>query len=166
MLQPFVKFEKLYLNKLISLKKNYLVSQSYNRGYNHLEEIHKTDILLTDYDDLGQANMHLNAITKDKYAAIIDLTKPKHLQRIQDMMDVSDYQLYWAVIKSADELKKKLDASFKLKLRKYIDSKTTWRIPPEETVNSQFEVTFGELFLILKWRSQKVRLKFEEIERF
>lgn len=165
MLQPFVKFEKMHLEKLIQLKKIYLVSQVYTRGFNHFEEVHKTDILLTDYDDPGAASMHLNAIKNDRYAAMIDLSKAGHLKKIEDMMAGEDYELYWAVIRTAGELKKRLDAGFKLKLRRYIDTKTNWHIPPEETVNSQFEVTFGELFLILKWRTQRVRLKFEEIER-
>ena len=164
MLQPFIKFEKRCLDKLISLEKIYIVTQLYKRGYNHPDDVHRTAILLTDYDNPGLAALHLNAIKDDKFAAIIHLKKPKHVDKIKEMMAGTNYRLYWAVITSIADLQKKLDATYKGKLRKYIDEKTNWKIAADEGVKSQFEVIFGELFLVLKWRSHKVRLKFDEIE--
>ena len=154
------------LDRLISLKKIYLVSQTYHRGHDHFDEEQRINILLSDYENPGQANMHLNAIKNDRYAVILDLSKPAHLKKLQNMMDGNEYQLYWSVITSSEDLKKRLDTSYKMKLRKFIDEKTSWRIPGGEKISSHFEITFGELFLILKWRTQKVRLKFEEIERY
>ncbi len=55
------------------MKKFYLVSQTYTRGFDHFTEEHKADILVTDYDDPGLAKIHFNAVPHDKYAAIIDL---------------------------------------------------------------------------------------------
>ena len=166
MLQPFVMFREVCLDRLILLKKIYLVSQTYERGNDHFEEVQKRSILLSDYDNLGQANMHLNAIKNDRYAAIIDLSKSAHLEKLSTMMNGEQYKIYWAVIKSKEDIQKRLDTAYKTRLRKYIDAKTTWNISSGEKLTSQFEVTFGEIFLILKWRSQKVRLKFEEIERY
>ena len=42
MLQPFELFKPLYIDRLAGLKKRYLVSQSYSRGFNHLDDEQKT----------------------------------------------------------------------------------------------------------------------------
>ena len=49
-MQPFVLFEKKYLDKLLQLKKVYLVTQSYSRAYDHFAKETAIDILITDYD--------------------------------------------------------------------------------------------------------------------
>lgn len=169
MLQPFFKLEpsfaESFLEKMLSLKKIYFVSQGYKRGFNHLAEIHKEDILLTDYADEGLAKIHLNAVKADKYAAIINLTKPVHFKKIREMITGEVYDVYRSAVPNLKELEKRLDNGYKIKLRRYIETQTNWRIPQGESVQSQFEVRFGELFLNLKWRTQRVRLKFEDIER-
>ncbi|MBS1742073.1 MAG: hypothetical protein JST81_03495 [Bacteroidetes bacterium] len=166
MLQPFVLLEKIHLHRLIAMKRNYLVSQTYARGYHHLEEVHTTDILVTDYDNRGQASMHLNAVKHDPYAAIIDLSKPAHLQKINSMMAGDTYQMYWAVIANTTELKNRLNSAYKLKLRRYVEKNTNWRIASGESLNCQFEISFGELFLIIRWKTHRVKLTFGEIERY
>lgn len=165
MLQPFIKLQQAFIDKLMSLQKVYLVTQSYNRHHDHFSDQHKKGILLSDYDDAGLANIHLNAVSHDKYAALLDLRKPAHYQKIQDMMKGEDYELYWCIVKSAAELKLRLDAGYKGKIRTWVEKNTSWNIKGSDRVLTQFEVRFGELFLILKWRSQKASLNFEEIER-
>ncbi len=165
MLQPFVKLEQPFIDKLVELKKYYLVSQSYTRNYDHFNDTKNQGILVSDYDDAGLAKIHLNALRHDKFAAILDLRVPKHYKKIQEMMHGDEYDLYWCIVKSAAELKKRLDAGYKAKIRTWIEKNTLWSIAASDAVLTQFEVRFGELFLILKWRSQKASLKFEEIER-
>ncbi len=164
MLQPFLKLEQLFIDKLVVLKKFYLVSQSYNRHQDHFNEHNKPGILLSDYDDAGLAKIHQNAVNHDAYAAILDLRKPAHYQKLQTMMKEEQYELYWCMVKSAAALKKQLDAGYKAKIRIWVERNTTWNIKASDQVLTQFEVRFGELFLILKWRTQKASLKFEEIE--
>jgi hypothetical protein len=110
--------------------------------------------------------MHLNAVKHDPYAAIIDLSKPAHLQKINSMMAGDTYQMYWAVISNTTELKNRLNSSYKLKLRRYIEKNTNWRIASGESLNCQFEISFGELFLIIRWKTHRVKLTFGEIERY
>lgn len=165
MLQPFVPFEKIHLKQLIDLGCMYVVTQTYNRA-DHFINNQQIQILLTDYKDLGPATMHFNAVKKDKYGAIINLKNRKHLDKIEEMMTGKVYDLYWGILKSSADLKKRLNASYKPKIRRYLMDKTSWRVSQDEEVTSQFEVTFGELFLILKWRTQRIRIKFAEIERY
>lgn len=165
MLQPFVKLEQLFIDKLVALKKHYLVTQSYARSQDHFEEKKKTGILISDYDDPGLAKIHLNAVAHDAYAALLDIRKPQHYNKLQEMLQGDKYELYWCIVRSAADLKKRLDAGYKGKIRTWVERKTHWNIAASDAVATQFEVRFGELFLILKWRSQRASLKFEEIER-
>lgn len=165
MLQPFEMFQPLYLSRLIQMGKKYLVSQSYARGFNHFAESHKTDILVTDYDDLHYAQVHLNAVKNDKYASIIHLDKPEHKTKFQEMITGEQYQVYWSIVKSAADLQKRLDMKYKDNVRRYIQKNTTWRISSDTKIVPKFEVIFGELFLIIKYSSQNLRIKFDEIEK-
>lgn len=166
MLQPFEIFKPQYIPQLIHLKKSLLVAQSYGNSYDHLAEVQKIDILVTDYDDIGLAKIHLAAIKKDKYASVIDLTKEKHLQKLKEMLAPgSVYAFYWAIVKNTDDLKKKVDIKYKDHIRRWLMKNTIWRIGADETIRPQLQVIFGELFVTLKHGSQEVRIKFEEIEK-
>jgi hypothetical protein len=166
MLQPFEIFKPLYIERLTQLKKRWLVTQSYSRGDHHVEEEHKTNILLSDYDILGGANIHFNAVKTDKYASIIDLEKPAHKKKLAEMLRPdSKYRLFWAVVKSKKELEERINLRYKENMRRYIELHTNWRIDRETTIKPSVQVTFGELFIILKHASQTLRIKFEEIEK-
>src|SRR5450432_3659821 len=146
MLQPFVLFEKKYLSKLIELKRVYLVTQSYSRAHDHFTNEIRTDILVTDYDKPGEAQMHLNAVKNDKFASIIRLDQEDHKNKLMEMLSGEKYRLYWSVVQSSNDMKKRLQTSYADKVRKYIDFQTKWRVQGDETVNVDgIEVTFGEL---------------------
>jgi hypothetical protein len=165
MFQPFELFKPEYINRLIKMDKIYLVSQSYDKAFDHFEAT-KTDILLTDYDQLGLAQIHLSAVKHDKYASIINLTNPKHKLKLLQMFHAeSGYRLYWAIVKSVDEVKKRLDLKYKDNIRRYIMKRTNWRIDASEAIKPSLQVIYGELFIILKRGSQTLRVKFEEIEK-
>lgn len=165
MMQPFVKFEKIYLQRIIDLNNKYLVSQTYKRA-DHFSDQAYIHILLTEYNDLGLAHIHHKAVRHDKFGAIINLDNADHLAKLNEMMHGNIYQLYWSVVPSAENLKRRLNTSYKNKIRKYLIEKTSWRVGKDEEVRSQMQVIFGELFLILKWRTQRLRIKFAEIERY
>ena len=166
MFQPFEVFKPLYIKKLITLKKVYVVTQSYTAGTHALKDENKTGILLTDYDDIGLANIHKAAVRADKYASVINLNNQKHAAKLQEMLaDDSPYQLYWSVVKDLESVKKRVDVKYKDHIRRYIQKNTTWRIGGDETIRPQLSVVFGELFIFLKRGAQELRVRFEEIEK-
>lgn len=165
MFQPFELFKKEYINRLIRMDKKYLVSQTYEKAFDHFEAT-KTDILLTDYDQLGLAQIHFSAVKKDKYASIIDLTNPKHISRILEMLHPdSAYRLFWAIVQSVAEVKQRIDLKYKDHMRRYIMKHTTWRIDASEAIRPALQVIYGELFIILKRGNQTLRVKFDDIEK-
>jgi len=165
MLQPFEPFRQVYLERLRTLKKRWLVSQSYHRASIPLDESRKINILLTDYDTRGGANIHVNAVKNDKYAAVLDLENEVHRNKLMEMLrDDSNYKLYWSVVKSTASLKKRIDLKYKDHMRRYVAKNTRWRIGGGDGLYPNIEVAFGELFLVLKYAGQVLRVKFEEIE--
>lgn len=165
MLQPFELLQKQFIPKFKQMKLVYLVSQYYRRGYNYFADVKSTPVVMTTYDNLGLAKTHLNAVKEDKYAAIIDLTNPEHEQKVLDMITGAQYAIYWSVVKSTTELERRINGKYKDNMRRYIEKHTNWKISRDATVNPKIQLVFGELYLTLKFRSQEIRVKFEEIER-
>ena len=165
MFQPFERFKQEYINGLIKLNKIYLVSQTYTKAFDHFEEA-KIDLLFTDYDQKGLAEIHYSAVKNDKYASIIDLTNLKHKEKVKEMLsNESKYHVYWAIVKDIREIKKRVDLKYKNNIRRYISQNTDWRIGSDEIIKPSLQVVFGELFIILKRGSQSRRVKFDEIEK-
>lgn len=165
MLQPFERFRTAYIGRLMELKKNYLVSQYYQRGES-VSDLARTPLILSAYDDPGLAKTHWNAVKEDRYAAIIRLEKPEHNTRlIEILQENSNYQVYWAVLKSRAAFEKKVNLEYKDHMRRYIQQHTNWRIEHDASIRPSIELTFGHLYIILKRGSQTIRIKFEEIEQ-
>ena len=167
MLQPFEDFKAAYLPRLIQLGRRYLVSQTYCRARDPDLEGQSSliNLLFSDYAERGEAKLHLNAVKTDRYAAIIDLANPVHLKKIQDMLLAgSGYRIFFAVVRSAKELENLINKKYKGKIKSYVDKQTNWRISRDTVVTPTVQLSFGELYIILKHGSQQIRIKFEEIE--
>ncbi len=167
MLQPFEEFKPVYLPRLIQLGRRYLVSQTYCRVKDMEADpfSSRINLLFSDYAEPGEARLHLNAVKKDRYAAIIDLKNPAHLKKIQEMLQPdSGYRIFFAVVQSAEELENQINKNYKDKLKQYVDKQTNWRISRDTMVKPTIQLSFGELYIILKHGNQQIRIKFEEIE--
>lgn len=166
MFQPFLEFKPEFVERLIGLNKKYIVSQSYRRAFDHFADEHKTDILFSDYDDIGLAKIHYDALKNDRYAALIYLTKEQHKEKIASMLlPGSKYKVYWAVVEKREDVTKRLNLKYKDNVRRYILKSTSWKIGADELVKPVLQVIYGELFYILKRGSQTLRVKFDEIEK-
>ena len=163
MFQPFLPLTKQYIDGLIRLKKTFLVSQSYERGMNHFDN--KTPVLFTDYDGLGEAQIHKSAMGMDKLAAIVDLKDPGHLGKIYSMVKPdADFMPYWSIVKNKEETQKMLLKSYMDNVRRYIDKSTHWSISRGEGVTVAMQIVYGIIFVDLRYRNQQIRVKFEVIE--
>ena len=135
MLLPFEIMRMEYINQLIRLNKIYLVTQSYNMGEDPFGHTDKIGLIVSDYDDPGLAKIHLAAVKQDKYASIINLSSEIHLAKITEMLQQdSAYAIYWAIIKDAEQLKRKVDTQFSDHIRRYITKNTNWSIGGSATL--------------------------------
>lgn len=167
LLQPFEDFKPAWLSRLMQLGRRYMVSQTYCRGQDPETDgdSSRVSLLFSDYAELGEAKLHLNAVKTDRYAAIIDLNKPAHLKKIQEMLQAdSGYRIFFAVVRNAAALENLINKKYKDKLKKYVDKQTNWRISRDAVVKPTIQLSFGEIYIILKHGSQQIRIKFEEIE--
>lgn len=167
MLQPFEEFKPNYIVRLMQLGRPYLVSQTYCRVRETNSDPFSVQInlLFSDYAQLGEARLHLNAVKKDRYAAIINLANPAHQKKIRELLQAgSGYRLFFAVVRSAKELENQINHRYRGKLKDYVDRQTNWRISTDAVVKPIIQLSFGELYIILKHGSQQIRIKFEEIE--
>ena len=164
MLQPFYIFRPEFVERLIKLNKIYLVSQTYKRGIS-LQTQDKICLILTDYDDIGLAKTHLNAIKHDKYAAIIQLNKPEHKQKLLEMLGPgSKYKVFSCLIKSAEELSLRITKQYKGHMRRYIENRTNWHVGRDTALRPKLCFIFGEIYVVLKWSNRTLKVKFEDIE--
>lgn len=165
MLQPFEPLTLIHLQKLVQLKKYWLLSQTYARAEDHCSGNKKIALLFSDYEAEGQAQIHLNAVRHDQFAAIIDLRKPEHFKKITAMLTpASQYLPFWAVVKSRKDLEQRINLQYKDNMKAYIKKNTSWRIGGEETIRPSIAVIFGEVFITLKYAGQTLKIKFSEIE--
>ena len=165
MFQPFLEFKELYIERLICLNKKILVTQSYNRYVDNLSEVSKTGILVTDYDNRGLANIHLKAVSHDKFGAIVLLDNDKHRQQLLQLLQpVSQYKVFWSVVNNLSDMEQRLKKKYSKHLMRYVAKTTDWHIARDESLAVSFQVTYGELYIIIKRKSQTIRVKFEEIE--
>lgn len=165
MLQPFIRLLPVFVQKLEAINQKYIVTQSYKAGKSVLAEREVSSILVSVYDDLGLAKTHWNAVREDAMAAIIDLNKPAHKEKLYEMLSGSKYLVYWSVVKDAAALEKRINAKYRDNMRRYIEKNTTWKIARDATLRPSIQLVFGELYINLKYGSQLIRVKFEEIEK-
>lgn len=168
MLKPFERFLELYIAEFIKLGKIYLVTQSYGRHESFKNEKEKIGILVSDYSDFGLAKGHYAAVknAEDNYAYILDLTNEKHLGKFKEMIPYnSAYAVYWAAVDNITKLTRQMNKQFKEKIRIYLGKNTNWKIDRDTTINPKLQIIFGELFVVIRFRSEELRVKFEEIEK-
>jgi len=76
----------------------------------------------------------------------------------------SGYRIFLAVVRSAKELENNINKNYRDKLKKYVEKHTNWRISQDTIVKPTIQLSFGEIFIILKHGNQVIRIKFEELE--
>lgn len=166
MFQPFLEFKETYIDRLKSLHKNILVTQTYHRYTDPLSLVPKTAILVTDYDNRGLANIHLKAVLHDKYGAIVLLDNEKHLQQfLQLLQPGSPYKVFWSVVNNLNQMEERLKKKYSKNLMRYVAKTTDWHIARDENLTVSFQVTYGELYIIIRRKTQTIRVKFDEIEK-
>ncbi len=166
MLHIFEPFKSIYLPELVKQKRFYLASQSY---YRHLGPFPaaeaKPGLLISCYEDSNMAKTHVQALTNDKFAAVINLQKPVHKAKMQDLLDEhSKYTVFVAAVKNNAEIEGRVNRLYRAHMKRYIEARTDWRIGADATLRPHLHLVFGELFITIKYGGKEIRVKLEEIE--
>jgi len=166
MFNPFVPFHSKMIETLRKMGRRWLVSQTYQGGMDHFQEESKEPIILSDYDSLEQARVHYHALT-DKYRAILDLEKEEHRNKLIEMIGPdSKYKVLAAFVEDMKQVEKMLNAKYNQNIRNYIRRETNWRIGGDHTIFPKLELTFGELFVSIKYSNQHLRIRLADLEKY
>ena len=164
MFNPFVRFMPELIGAFRLRGERYLVSQTFRPGVDMFTEDRQV-LMFCHYSDLGFAQIHLQAVRADRYAAIIDLEKERHLAKVMEMLEPgSPYLVFSNLVRDSQAVAELLDKQYAHSLRRYIERHTTWRIPGNGGLRPKMQLIFGELFVVVRYGSQHLRVKFEEIE--
>lgn len=143
--------------------KCFFVRQTFKRGFDHFDEGVKGYFIFSHYDNLVTAQDHFGAITHDRNRFLYDWYNPDHQERLQKAANMQkEYKVYSAVFKK--DWKRGITTKMQQKVREYV-SKLGWNPKGGEMVDTAFELRFGELFIVLKYRGRQAKVKFEEIEK-
>lgn len=160
------RFKPQMIEGFRKMKHRYLVSQTYREGYDHFNDNPKDCLLFSDYEDLGMANVHFRAVKNDKYAALLDLEREDHRNKIYQLLQPeSRFDVYCAFINNAKQVKARADVKFDGNIRRYISKNTTWRIGSDKTIKPQLQLIFGEIFVVIRYGGQQLRIKLADLER-
>ena len=166
MFNPFERFQPRFIEGFRKAGKRFLVSQSMKMLRDHFDDETKDYLLFSHYNDISYARIHLSALQNDKYAAIIDLENEKHRNKVLDLLaHDSPYIVYSILIGNNKMVEARLNAKYRDHIRRYVTRNTNWRLGSDKVLKPQLDLAFGELFLILKYGSQQVRFKLEDLEK-
>ncbi|MEO5563734.1 MAG: hypothetical protein ABIR18_09875 [Chitinophagaceae bacterium] len=168
MFNPFVPFHIKMIEELRKMRRRYFVTQTNKAELDVINDDPKIPLLICDYENLGLAKIHFNAIvTSDKFRAIIDIEKDEHRAKLKEMLGAdSKYKVYSSFIQDVKTVEKRLNDKYSKNIRNYITRMTNWRIGADKTISPNLELIFGELFVTLKYGSQSVRIKLAELEKY
>ena len=117
------------------------------------------------YENVNMAKTHVQALTNDPFAAIIDLQKRVHSTKMQNLLTVdSKYQVFIAAIKNNTGVEDRVNRLYRAHMKRYIEARTNWRISADTVLRPHLHLVFGELFITLQYGDKTLRVKFEEIE--
>jgi GTP1/Obg family GTP-binding protein len=169
MLQPFEPFKPAFIDRLMRLNKQFIVTQSYKNGDERMDDgsRQKIHLLASDYEELSSAGKHCDALKEtDKYASVIHLKLPEHYKKLIEILDPdSRYVLFFAAIKNPKELEKYLNINYIGHMRRWIDKNTLWQLKKDAPIRASLQLIFGVLSIELKYAGHSVKVKFEDLER-
>jgi hypothetical protein len=163
MFNPLAPFDDKALEGFIKDGHRFFVRQTFNRAKDHFDEGIKGYFLFCHYKDEGPAKEHYDALKHDPYRFLYDWQKETDRKKL--LLAASRPEGYKIFTNTfMPDWEHHITNRIKQKVRAYIISQG-WKPDNEEGVAISFYPHFGEVMIILKFRRQELRVKFEVIEK-
>lgn len=141
----------------------YFVRNRWHAGYDHFDEIQTQSLIIVHYLDLKEAEAHLQAIKQDKYRFLYDITNQDHLDRLQKAAQQPEgFKIFSSYFRP--DYKKLITPRLKGKINSWMYRNTDWKPKRGQTVNVDFYLQFGQLFITMSFQGRKIKVRFEDIE--
>jgi hypothetical protein len=162
MFNPFYPFTTPLLNAFVKHGKTYFVRQTFRRARGYFEEGIKGSYLISHYESLHEAQVHFDALEHDPNRFLYKWNNPEHQVKLKvAAASPAGYKVYSSTFQKGWE--RQITDRIKKGIRLYVAS-LGWQPSRSNGLGTDFYQTFGELYIKLKYKTQEVRVKFEEIE--
>ena len=151
------------LDGLITGGHRYFIRQSFIRGKNPLDHETKEAFLITPYRDFSEVNAHLQAIKYDGRKYVYQIGDQWELDKLYiAARQPEGYKVFVALLR---EPRWKPPKMLTPKINNYLRAYTRWK--PERGIETRVNLfmQFGELFLILQYKSEEIKVPLLDIEK-
>ncbi len=163
MFNPFFPFSMQLLNAFIVQNKKFFVRQTFDRGKNPFDDDIKGYFMVSHYDDKTAAATHFDALKGDPNRFLYNWNNQEHQEKLKIAAgSPKGYKIYSSVFQK--DWEKHITDKTKAKIRMYVAG-LGWRPSRNDGLTTDFYLTFGEVYIRLKYKGHVEKIKFEEIEK-
>jgi hypothetical protein len=163
MFNPFYPFTRNLLEAFVQRGKTYFIRQTFQRAMNHADSEIKGCFLFSHYDNLTTAQDHFGAISYDPKRYLYDYSIPEHKVKLHIASSgLKEYRVFASIFRNNWE--DLLPVNLPIQIRRYVKT-LDWSPKGNDSIDTNFEVQFGELFIRLRYGKREAKVKFEEIEK-
>ncbi len=167
MINPFTRMNEKFIPAFRQRGKRYLVMQEFKGENNLFKDPAKKYVLVSHYENPAEAMHQYKVVKEEPVSKLIDLDNEDDRKEFESIMNInSGFVVYSILVANPAATKRAVDKQLKYKIQNYIASNTQWHIGKEQSIVPELETTFGELFVILKYSAQKIRVALKELESF
>ena len=160
---PFALLTPALVAGLLKGGQTYFVRQTYKRGIDHFNTELKGAYLISYYNDISRANIHMEALGHDPARFLYDMSIPQHKERL---VTASRQPEGYAVFVTLFPEKKWMPpADMKNKIKRYVGRFLNWKPGRDDTVETKLFSQFGEVFITLKYQVHEVKIPLSDIEK-
>jgi len=164
MYNPFILLNEKLLKAMLK-QDMYFVRQAYPRGKDSIETNRKP-FLLTHYTyheiDKERAYRHRKLLWNDPNRFLYDSTNPVHLNKLyQAAAQPAGFKIYTNILLQPF----KPTVLMRKQVYTYLRNRfTTWQDIEKEKITIRLQDLYGELYLVINWKGNKVEVLLDEVE--
>jgi hypothetical protein len=162
MFNPFYLLNTDLLHSFIDNGKKFFVRQTYN-GIIRTGDRTERQFIFSHYPNISLALDHFGAIENDRFRYVYDWNNEEHRKRLLIAASQPVGFKIWSAVFIKD-WEKLITKEIEEKVRKYIKS-IGWTPLRNDIIKPLYYLYYGHLYIELKFRTNVVRIKFEEIEK-
>ncbi|MBE7170556.1 MAG: hypothetical protein INR73_08195 [Williamsia sp.] len=166
MFNPFIRFMPELIDAFRKKGEPYLVSHTFKAGVDVFTP-GKTALMFSQYANNSHAQVHLQTVKADRWAALIDLENEKHRNKVLEMLlPASSYLVFSNLTHDNETVVNFTNKYCADKLQRYLKRHTNWRNSSYKNLRPKIQLIYGEMFIVVQSGSQQLRIKFTEIENY
>lgn len=163
MFNPLYPFTKQVLDETVKKGCIWFVRNTFNLAVDHFDQDIKGYFIITHFNDKAKAIAHYNSTAQDKNRFLYEWDNEEHKTKLLIASEQpAGYKIYSSYF--LPDYKKRITNPIKDKINRYMYRHTDWKPGKGETVNVDFYLQFGSLYVTLSYAGQQLKVQFSDIE--